>query len=51
MTRELQAYVKQQLLPYMYPRAIEYLESLPKTGTGKIDRQVLRVARKAVTDS
>jgi benzoate-CoA ligase family protein len=45
MTRELQAYVKQQLLPYKYPRAIEYLESLPKTGTGKIDRQVLRAAR------
>ena len=46
MTRELQTFVKQQLLPYKYPRVIEYLEALPKTGTGKIDRQALKVSRK-----
>lgn len=39
---ELQAYVKSVLLPYKYPRRIEFLESLPKTGTGKIDRQALK---------
>ena len=41
-TRELQAFVKQRLLPYKYPRVIAYETELPKTGTGKIDRQALR---------
>jgi benzoate-CoA ligase family protein len=41
-TRALQDFVKQRLLPYKYPRVVEYLETLPKTGTGKIDRQALR---------
>ena len=40
-TRTLQEYVKQKLLPYKYPRSIAYLDVLPKTGTGKIDRQAL----------
>ena len=31
ITRELQIFAKQRLLPYKYPRVIEYLESLPKT--------------------
>jgi acyl-coenzyme A synthetase/AMP-(fatty) acid ligase len=26
-------------VPYKYPREIRYLDELPKTGTGKIDRQ------------
>jgi benzoate-CoA ligase family protein len=42
LTRELQDYVKSKLLPYKYPRLVEYLSDLPKTGTGKIDRQMLR---------
>jgi benzoate-CoA ligase family protein len=42
-TRALQEFVKQRLLPYKHPRAVEYLEALPKTGTGKIDRQGLRI--------
>jgi acetyl-CoA synthetase len=46
-TRALQEFVKQRLLPYKYPRVVEYLESLPKTGTGKIDRQALRGLLKA----
>ncbi len=46
-TRGLQEFVKQRLLPYKYPRAIEYLEVLPKTGTGKIDRQALRTLLRA----
>ena len=41
-TAELQNFVKQALLPYKYPRIIEYLGELPKTGTAKIDRQALR---------
>jgi acetyl-CoA synthetase len=39
MTRALQDYVKAQLLPYKYPREIVFIDELPKTGTGKIDRQ------------
>jgi benzoate-CoA ligase family protein len=41
VTRTLQDYVKQKLLPHKYPRSIEFLGELPKTGTGKIDRQTL----------
>ncbi|MCP4329374.1 MAG: benzoate-CoA ligase family protein [Alphaproteobacteria bacterium] len=41
-TKELQAYVKAALLPYKYPRIIDYTNELPKTGTGKIDRQALK---------
>jgi benzoate-CoA ligase family protein len=41
-TTELQAFVKKKLVPYKYPRTIEYLTDLPKTGTGKIDRQALK---------
>jgi acetyl-CoA synthetase len=40
-TRMLQDYVKVRLLPYKYPRILEYVDTLPKTGTGKIDRQAL----------
>jgi acetyl-CoA synthetase len=42
--RELQEFVKQRLVPYKYPRRIEFMPTLPKTGTGKIDRQRLRGA-------
>ncbi|WP_291851258.1 benzoate-CoA ligase family protein [Bradyrhizobium sp.] len=40
-TRTLQDYVKTKLLPYKYPREIAFVGELPKTGTGKIDRQAL----------
>ena len=38
----LQAFVKQRLAPYKYPRQIEFLSELPKTATGKIQRFRLR---------
>ena len=41
VTRTLQDHVKQTLLPYKYPRIVEFRDELPKTGTGKIDRQAL----------
>ena len=41
ITGQLQNYVIKTLLPYKYPRKVVYLEELPKTGTGKIDRQAL----------
>ena len=37
----LRGFVKAKLQPYKYPRLIEYVTDLPKTGTGKIDRQAL----------
>ncbi|SFU16889.1 benzoate-CoA ligase family protein [Mesorhizobium sp. YR577] len=42
MADTLKQYVKKTLLPYKYPRSIVFLDELPKTGTGKIDRQQLR---------
>jgi acetyl-CoA synthetase len=43
-TKALQDYVKAKLLPYKYPREIAFIDELPKTGTGKIDRQaVMRI--------
>jgi len=41
-TRALQDHVKQTIAPYKYPRAIEYLETLPRTETGKLQRAKLR---------
>jgi benzoate-CoA ligase family protein len=40
-TKMLQDYVKAKLLPYKYPREVRFVDELPKTGTGKIDRQAL----------
>jgi benzoate-CoA ligase family protein len=40
-TRMLQDFVKAKLLPYKYPREVKFIDELPKTGTGKIDRQAL----------
>src|SRR5262249_39098509 len=40
-TRQLPDYVKEKLLPHKYPRSVEFMSDLPKTGTGKIDRQAL----------
>ncbi|ACM28751.1 benzoate-CoA ligase family protein [Rhizobium rhizogenes] len=42
MTKVLQDYVKTTLLPFKYPRAVTYVAELPKTGTGKIDRQAVK---------
>ncbi len=41
VTKSLQGFVKERLLPYKYPRIVVFLENIPKTGTGKIDRQAL----------
>ena len=42
LAKELQDFVKQTVAPYKYPRVIEFVEQLPKTNTGKIQRFVLR---------
>jgi benzoate-CoA ligase len=41
---ELKAFVKDRLAPYKYPRFIEFVNDLPKTATGKIQRFRLREA-------
>ncbi len=45
---ELKAFVKDRLAPYKYPRIIQYVDELPKTATGKIQRFRLREMEKAV---
>jgi|EndMetStandDraft_9_1072997.scaffolds.fasta_scaffold00632_9 benzoate-CoA ligase family protein len=42
LAETLKQHVKKTLLPYKYPRTVIFLDELPKTGTGKIDRQALR---------
>ncbi|XP_072168508.1 acyl-coenzyme A synthetase ACSM3, mitochondrial-like [Diadema setosum] len=42
LTRELQDHVKTITAPYKYPRKIEFVDSLPKTVSGKIRRVELR---------
>ena len=39
---ELQDHVKAQTAPYKYPRVVEFVETLPKTPSGKIKRAELR---------
>jgi len=42
LVAELQDHAKRVTAPYKYPRAVEFVEALPKTATGKIRRRALR---------
>jgi len=42
LVREIQGHVRARLAPYEYPRAIEFIDSLPMTTTGKVQRGELR---------
>jgi 2-aminobenzoate-CoA ligase len=42
LTAALQAFVKERIAPYKYPRAVEYVGGLPRTETGKLQRFRLR---------
>jgi 2-aminobenzoate-CoA ligase len=42
MKKNLQEHVKKSIAPYKYPRAIEFVASLPRTETGKLQRFKLR---------
>jgi 2-aminobenzoate-CoA ligase len=42
MVKALQDHVRSAIAPYKYPRAIEFVDSLPRTETGKLQRFVLR---------
>ncbi len=39
---ELQDFVKAQIAPYKYPRVLEFVDALPRTTTGKLQRFRLR---------
>ncbi|WP_448188086.1 AMP-binding protein [Azospirillum sp. sgz301742] len=40
--KALQDFVKQTIAPYKYPRAVEFIDTLPRTETGKVQRFKLR---------
>lgn len=40
--KTLQDFVKARIAPYKYPRRVEFVEALPRTPTGKVQRNVLR---------
>jgi len=40
--KELQDFAKQQIAPYKYPRAVEFIDALPRSSTGKVQRYRLR---------
>ena len=42
LAEELKQFVKGRITPYKYPRWIEFVDELPKTATGKIQRYRLR---------
>jgi 2-aminobenzoate-CoA ligase len=42
LAAELQRHVKERIAPYKYPRRIEFLDALPRTPTGKVQRSRLR---------
>jgi 2-aminobenzoate-CoA ligase len=47
--KALQDHVKQEIAPYKYPRAIEFVDELPKTATGKLQRFALRQMAQAAS--
>jgi acetyl-CoA synthetase len=47
LTKNIQSWVKVKYAAHAYPRAIHYVDTLPKTASGKIQRFVLRQERRA----
>jgi 2-aminobenzoate-CoA ligase len=45
LAHELQDHVKRCIAPYKYPRAVHFVDALPRTATGKLQRYRLREAR------
>ncbi|MBC7514505.1 MAG: AMP-binding protein [Herminiimonas sp.] len=44
---ELQAHVRGKLAPYEYPKEITFIDALPMTTTGKVQRRILRLQEEA----
>ena len=42
LAAEIQVFVKGKIAKYKHPRSIEFLDELPKTATGKVQRYKLR---------
>ncbi len=42
LVKDIQDFVKARIAPYKYPRAVDFVDSLPKTQTGKLQRYKLR---------
>jgi 2-aminobenzoate-CoA ligase len=42
LKKDLQEHVKKHIAPYKYPRAIDFVDTLPRTETGKLQRFKLR---------
>lgn len=42
LMKQLQEYVRSRLSKHAYPKEIEFVESLPKTSSGKIQRNLLK---------
>jgi acetyl-CoA synthetase len=40
---EIRDHVRGRLAPYEYPKEIEFIDALPMTTTGKVQRRVLRL--------
>ncbi len=49
LARELQDFVKKNTAPYKYPRTVVFIDALPKTATGKVQRYKLRQMAAAQT--
>ena len=47
LVTELQQHVRGLLAPYEYPKEIEFIDALPMTTTGKVQRRVLRLQEEA----
>jgi acetyl-CoA synthetase len=47
LVRALQNHVRARLAPYEYPKEIEFIDQLPMTTTGKVQRRVLRLQEQA----
>ncbi|MFN9745709.1 MAG: acyl-CoA synthetase [Betaproteobacteria bacterium] len=47
LVAELQGHVRGRLAPYEYPKEIEFIDALPMTTTGKVQRRVLRLREEA----
>ena len=47
LVQQLQQHVRGKLAPYEYPKEIEFVDALPMTTTGKVQRRVLRLQEEA----
>ncbi|HZI99004.1 MAG TPA: AMP-binding protein [Actinomycetales bacterium] len=49
--QELQEFTKARIAPYKYPRSVEFVDELPKTATGKLQRFRLRQITEAAAET